>query len=166
MLRLVVASLFVLTLGTVETMAQSGQPLVLPSAPNQQPASQPDEEAGTPVPSPDEGRAVIPNYLRRSGSRAGGPANDLNPSGRPEAPPLPGGSVAGLSAAAHSITAIIVDTVIAGPAFLRPPRWTRPTPWARCGSASTARAPATRCARSARTARSRSPTSPGSSRST
>ena len=32
--------------------------------------------------------------LRRSGSRAGGPANDLNPGGRPQEPPLPAADLA------------------------------------------------------------------------
>ncbi len=34
----------------------------------------------------------IPKSLRSSGTKSGGPANDLNPSGRPQEPPLPGGS--------------------------------------------------------------------------
>lgn len=34
----------------------------------------------------------IPKSLRSSGTKSGGPANDLNPSGRPREAPLPGGS--------------------------------------------------------------------------
>lgn len=55
----------------------------------------PDVEEEPPAAAADDSTPVIPNYLRRSGSRAGGPANDLNPSGRPEGSPLPGGSIEG-----------------------------------------------------------------------
>lgn len=78
--------------------AQNRAPLVLQSAPerqNAQPARPVQTEPAEPpaAAAPNDGRAVIPDYLRRSGSRAGGPANDLNPSGRPDEPPLPGGSI-------------------------------------------------------------------------
>lgn len=39
------------------------------------------------------GRSDIPKALRSSGSKAGGPANDLNPSGRAEAPASPKGAL-------------------------------------------------------------------------
>ncbi len=35
----------------------------------------------------------IPKSLRSSGTKSGGPANDLNPSGRPQEAPLPGSSI-------------------------------------------------------------------------
>ena len=87
--------------------AQSGGPVVLQSAPERQPTGSraPPPPPPLAAPAPPSGAAeaaarptqdggpVIPNYLRRSGSRAGGPANDLNPSGRPDGAPLPGGSV-------------------------------------------------------------------------
>lgn len=38
-------------------------------------------------------RSAIPKSLRGSGSQAGGPANDLNPSGRPEGPTSPRGEL-------------------------------------------------------------------------
>lgn len=47
---------------------------------------------GSALSEPDE-RSGIPKSLRASGSRAGGPANDLNPSGRSEAPAPPKGEL-------------------------------------------------------------------------
>ncbi|MFE1599787.1 phospholipase A2 family protein [Methylobacterium sp. ID0610] len=41
-----------------------------------------------------DARTAIPQVLRRSGSQAGGPANDLNPSGRDEGPAPPRGDLA------------------------------------------------------------------------
>ena len=53
--------------------------------------SDPNGRAGEALNQPGE-RSDIPKALRSSGSRAGGPANDLNPSGRAEAPAPPKGS--------------------------------------------------------------------------
>ena len=52
--------------------------------------SDPNGRAGEALNEPGE-RSTIPKVLRSSGSKAGGPANDLNPSGQTEAPaPLKG----------------------------------------------------------------------------
>ena len=48
------------------------------------PNSRTGESLGEPGP-----RSGIPKALRGSAAKAGGPVNDLNPSGRPEEPPLP-----------------------------------------------------------------------------
>lgn len=50
----------------------------------------PNGRAGEALNEPGEGSG-IPKALRASGSKAGGPANDLNPSGRAEAPAPPKG---------------------------------------------------------------------------
>lgn len=55
--------------------------------------SDPNSRAGEALNEPSE-RSGIPKALRASGSRAGGPANDLNPSGRAETPIPPKGDVA------------------------------------------------------------------------
>lgn len=52
----------------------------------------PNGRTGSALSEPDE-RSGIPKSLRASGSRAGGPANDLNPSGRAEAPAPPKGEL-------------------------------------------------------------------------
>ncbi|GAB6842739.1 hypothetical protein HNR00_003190 [Methylorubrum rhodinum] len=52
----------------------------------------PNGRAGTALNEPDE-RSGIPKSLRASGSRAGGPANELNPGGRTEAPAPPKGEL-------------------------------------------------------------------------
>jgi hypothetical protein len=52
----------------------------------------PNGRAGTALNEPDE-RSGIPKSLRASGSRAGGPANELNPGGRTEAPAPPRGEL-------------------------------------------------------------------------
>lgn len=52
--------------------------------------SDPNGRAGEALNEPGE-RSGIPKALRSSGSKAGGPANDLNPSGRAEPPALPKG---------------------------------------------------------------------------
>jgi hypothetical protein len=54
--------------------------------------SDPNARAGEALNEPGEGSG-IPKTLRASGSRAGGPANDLNPSGRPEPPAPPKGDL-------------------------------------------------------------------------
>ncbi|KQT50511.1 hypothetical protein ASG52_06750 [Methylobacterium sp. Leaf456] len=52
----------------------------------------PNGRAGSALNEPDE-RSGIPKSLRASGSRAGGPANELNPGGRAEAPAPPKGEL-------------------------------------------------------------------------
>lgn len=52
----------------------------------------PNGRAGSALNEPDEGSG-IPKSLRASGSRAGGPANELNPGGRAEAPAPPKGDL-------------------------------------------------------------------------
>ncbi len=52
----------------------------------------PNGRAGSALNEPDE-RSGIPKSLRASGSRSGGPANELNPSGRTEAPAPPKGEL-------------------------------------------------------------------------
>lgn len=52
----------------------------------------PNGRAGTALNEPDE-RSGIPKSLRASGSRAGGPANELNPGGHTEAPAPPKGEL-------------------------------------------------------------------------
>jgi hypothetical protein len=54
--------------------------------------SDPNGKAGQALNEPDE-RSGIPKALRSSGSRAGGPANELNPGGRAEAPVPPKGDL-------------------------------------------------------------------------
>lgn len=54
--------------------------------------SDPNGRAGEALNEPGE-RSGIPKALRSSGSKAGGPANDLNPSGRAEAPAPPKGDL-------------------------------------------------------------------------
>lgn len=110
MMRFFACVAVMLVLGSAgPVFAQSGGPVVLQSAPERQPTTsrprrqpapaavptpQPDDVDASAAPS-DDGGPVIPNYLRRSGSRAGGPANDLNPSGTAQGAPLPGGSIEG-----------------------------------------------------------------------
>ncbi|WP_342149497.1 phospholipase A2 family protein [Methylorubrum sp. SB2] len=52
----------------------------------------PNGRAGSALNEPDE-RSGIPKSLRASGARSGGPANELNPSGRTEAPAPPKGEL-------------------------------------------------------------------------
>ncbi|MRI56784.1 hypothetical protein D8770_22890 [Methylobacterium sp. DB1607] len=54
--------------------------------------SDPNGRAGEALNEPGE-RSGIPKALRASGSKAGGPANDLNPSGQAEAPAPPKGDL-------------------------------------------------------------------------
>lgn len=54
--------------------------------------SDPNGRAGEALNEPGE-RSGIPKALRASGSRAGGPANDLNPGGRAEEPAPPKGDL-------------------------------------------------------------------------
>ncbi|GJE12815.1 hypothetical protein FOHLNKBM_3867 [Methylobacterium longum] len=54
--------------------------------------SEPNGRAGEALNEPGE-RSGIPKALRGSGSKAGGPANDLNPGGRAEAPAPPRGEI-------------------------------------------------------------------------
>jgi len=54
--------------------------------------SDPNGRGGEPLSEPGE-RSGIPKALRSSGSRAGGPANELNPSGRAEEPTPPKGDL-------------------------------------------------------------------------
>ena len=54
--------------------------------------SDPNGRAGEALNEPGE-RSRIPKALRSSGSKAGGPANDLNPGGRDEAPAPPKGDL-------------------------------------------------------------------------
>lgn len=54
--------------------------------------SDPNGRAGEALNEPGE-RSGIPKALRSSGSKAGGPANDLNPSGRVEPPAAPKGNL-------------------------------------------------------------------------
>lgn len=54
--------------------------------------SDPNGRAGEALNEPGE-RSGIPRALRSSASKAGGPANDLNPSGQPEAPAPPKGDL-------------------------------------------------------------------------
>ncbi|MGE8130490.1 phospholipase A2 family protein [Methylobacterium sp. NPDC080182] len=54
--------------------------------------SDPNGRAGEALNEPGE-RSGIPKALRSSGSKAGGPANDLNPSGQAEAPAPPKGDL-------------------------------------------------------------------------
>ncbi|MEL6064936.1 MULTISPECIES: phospholipase A2 family protein [unclassified Methylobacterium] len=54
--------------------------------------SDPNGRAGEPLNEAGE-RSGIPKALRASGSKAGGPANDLNPNGRAEAPAPPKGDL-------------------------------------------------------------------------
>lgn len=54
--------------------------------------SDPNARASEPLNEPDS-RSDIPKSLRGSASKAGGPANDLNPSGRAEAPEPPKGDL-------------------------------------------------------------------------
>ncbi len=54
--------------------------------------SDPNSKAGEALNEPSE-RSGIPKVLRSSGSRAGGPANELNPGGRAEAPAPPKGDL-------------------------------------------------------------------------
>ncbi|MGH1589621.1 hypothetical protein ACRBEV_16260 [Methylobacterium phyllosphaerae] len=63
-----------------------GPPLPLPEL------SDPNARAGEALNEPGE-RSGIPKALRSSGSKAGGPANDLNPGGRTEAPAPPRGDL-------------------------------------------------------------------------
>ncbi|WP_442919367.1 phospholipase A2 family protein [Methylobacterium sp. SyP6R] len=53
---------------------------------------------GSEAPTGPGERSAIPKTLRASGSRAGGPANDLNPGGRPEEPAPPKGDLGGVVA--------------------------------------------------------------------
>jgi hypothetical protein len=55
--------------------------------------SDPNGKAAEALNEPGE-RSPIPKVLRSSGSRAGGPANELNPGGRAEAPAPPKGDLA------------------------------------------------------------------------
>jgi hypothetical protein len=55
--------------------------------------SDPNSRTGEASNEPGE-RSSIPKTLRGSASKAGGPANDLNPGGRPEETPLPRGDLA------------------------------------------------------------------------
>jgi hypothetical protein len=57
----------------------------------------PNGRAGEALNEPSE-RSGIPKALRSSGSRAGGPANELNPGGRAESPAPPKGSLGGVVA--------------------------------------------------------------------
>lgn len=66
--------------------ARPGPPPSLPDI------SDPNGRAGEALNGPGE-RSDIPKTLRASGSKAGGPANDLNPSGRTEAPAPPKGDL-------------------------------------------------------------------------
>lgn len=66
-----------------------------PPAMAQAPA--PEEDAASPAPLVEEAPA-IPDFLRRSGSRAGGPANELNTGDSRAREQLPGGSVPGMLA--------------------------------------------------------------------
>ncbi|MGU3282499.1 phospholipase A2 family protein [Methylobacterium mesophilicum] len=59
--------------------------------------SDPNGKAAEALNEPGE-RSAIPKVLRSSGSRAGGPANELNPSGRAEAPAPPKGDLAQVAA--------------------------------------------------------------------
>lgn len=59
--------------------------------------SDPNGRAGEALNEPGE-RSGIPKTLRASGSKAGGPANDLNPSGQAEAPAPPKGDLGKVAA--------------------------------------------------------------------
>ena len=61
---------------------QPGPPPPLPDI------SDPNSRSGEALAEPDA-RSGIPKALRGSASKAGGPANDLNPSGQPQEAPLP-----------------------------------------------------------------------------
>lgn len=69
-----------------ETGARPGPPPPLPDL------ADPNARAGTALNEPDESSG-IPKSLRASGSKAGGPANELNPGGRAEAPAPPKGDL-------------------------------------------------------------------------
>lgn len=71
---------------TEESEPRPGPPPPLPEL------SDPNGRTGEPLNEPGE-RSEIPKALRGSGSKAGGPANDLNPGGRPEAPIPPKGDL-------------------------------------------------------------------------
>ena len=59
--------------------------------------SDPNSRSGEALTEPD-GHSGIPKALRGSAAKAGGPANDLNPSGQPQAAPLPQGNLANVIA--------------------------------------------------------------------
>jgi hypothetical protein len=67
----------------------------VPPAPGLFPSSPQPDGSARPA-SDDDPKASIPSVLRGSGSKAGGPANELNPSGRPETPVGPKGDLAGV----------------------------------------------------------------------
>ncbi|WP_407528163.1 hypothetical protein [Methylobacterium oryzisoli] len=67
--------------------AEPGPPPPLPNL--TEPNARSAESLNEPGP-----RSAIPRALRSSGSRAGGPANDLNPGGLPEEPTAPRGDLA------------------------------------------------------------------------
>ncbi|KMO33315.1 hypothetical protein VQ03_25020 [Methylobacterium tarhaniae] len=70
---------------------EDGEPR--PGPPPPQPdIAQPNGRAGEALNEPG-GRSGIPQALRASGSKAGGPANELNPGGRAEAPAPPKGDL-------------------------------------------------------------------------
>ncbi len=57
----------------------------------------PNSRTGESLAEPREGSG-IPKALRSTGQRAGGPANDLNPGGAPEAPMPPKGELGAVAA--------------------------------------------------------------------
>ncbi|WP_197514192.1 hypothetical protein [Methylobacterium platani] len=72
-------------------VVEDGEPR--PGPPPAQPdVADPNGRAGEALTEPG-GRSAIPKTLRASGSRAGGPANDLNPGGRAEAAAPPKGDL-------------------------------------------------------------------------
>lgn len=98
LVRAIVLAVVVLT--SQGALAQA--PVTPPSTEDEEPrpgpppplpdVSDPNGRAGGALNEPDE-RSDIPKTLRSSGSKAGGPANDLNPGGRAEAPAPPKGEL-------------------------------------------------------------------------
>lgn len=71
--------------GQAEIVVEEPRPGPPPPLPDMaDPNSRTGESLGEPGP-----RSGIPKALRGSAAKSGGPVNDLNPSGRPEEPPLP-----------------------------------------------------------------------------
>lgn len=82
--------------GVATTTIEADEPRPGPPPPLPE-LSDPNGRAGEALDEPGE-RFSIPKVLRSSGSKAGGPANDLNPSGQAEAPAPPKGDLGKVAA--------------------------------------------------------------------